>query len=392
MNILIAPDSFKGSLSAQQFCQIAARQTKQAQPNVTVYQMPLADGGEGTIDAILANSSGRRLSKTVKNPLGAEISAQYAILESSHTAVIEMAQASGLPLLSPKEMNPMLTSSFGTGELIKAALDNGCRQFIIGLGGSATNDGGAGMLQALGAQFFDAQEQAISICGQSLKQIERIDLTLFDSRIKDSTIIMAGDVTNPLLGKEGATFTYGPQKGADPQMLAELEAGMKHFALKTTECFTLDAPLLKKLSGIPGAGAAGGMGYALMAYGQATMTSGFELIAEFAELDEKINSIKTRPDLIITGEGCFDKQSLQGKLVGRLIQRSDKHQIPILIICGIIENNMKELSKNISAFSLCNGSISKEYAMKNSVHLLEELLEKLLPNLLETMLIQDKTR
>lgn len=387
MKILIAPDSFKGSLTANQFCQITAQQINEAQSDVTVHQIPLADGGEGTIDAILSNTPGRLISKTVKNPLGKEISAQYAILNDSQTAVIEMARASGLPLLSSKDINPLLASSYGTGELIKAALEKGCQKFIIGLGGSATNDGGAGMLQALGAQFFDAKSQAISICGQNLKDIAKIDLTHFDCRIKDIDIIIAGDVTNPLFGKHGATYTFGPQKGANSQMLIELEAGMKHFAQKTIECLSTDNPLLKKLSETAGAGAAGGMGYALMAYGKATMQSGFELIADLANLDDIIDSVHTRPDLIITGEGRFDNQSLQGKLIGRLIQRSDKYQIPMLIICGSIgkEFDVDKLSKDISVFGLCSNSISQEYAMENSA----DLLKKMISNVLDPILTNE---
>jgi len=219
MNILIAPDSFKGSLTATQFCQIVKQQIQKLKPDTNVYQMPLADGGEGTIEAILSNTPGQLISEIVKNPLGKNIAAQYAVLDHSNIAVIEMAQASGLPLLAPDEINPMQTTSYGTGQLIQAALNNGCRQFIIGLGGSATNDAGAGMLQALGAQLINEQGQQIDICGQNLKDIAQIDLSLFDKRLKESEITIAGDVINPLFGQQGATYIYGPQKGADAQML-----------------------------------------------------------------------------------------------------------------------------------------------------------------------------
>lgn len=375
MNILIAPDSLKGSLSALEFCQIVARKIQLRHANANLHLMPLADGGEGTIDAILANEAGKLITVSVQNALGQVIEAQYAILDEKQTAIIEMAQASGLPLIKASERNPMKASSFGSGELIKDALDHGCRRFIIGLGGSATNDGGIGMLQALGAKFFAAQQREIQPCGQSLNEIDVIDLSGFDSRLLACEVIIAGDVTNPLLGENGATYIFGPQKGADQSMLLELEAGMKHFAKKTLTACNISESLLAA----PGAGAAGGIGFALMAYCQATMKSGFELIAEMADLDGVFANAATRPDLIITGEGHFDNQSLHGKLIGRLSERADKHDIPMLVICGGVGDDLdqKAISSNISAFSICQGPVSLEYAMENTASLLNKLMTNL---------------
>ncbi|MDX2503005.1 MAG: glycerate kinase [Gammaproteobacteria bacterium] len=380
MNILIAPDSFKGSLSAAEFCHIVADQIHCSRADVNIHLMPLADGGEGSIEAILANTPGKTISTSVHNPLGQTVDAVYAILDNQ-TAVIEMAQASGLPMLAPHERNPMLASSYGTGELIIAGLDQGCRRFIIGLGGSATNDAGMGMLQALGVKFLNAGQQAIKACGQALKDIESIDLSGIDPRIQGSEFIIAGDVTNPLCGEQGATYTYGPQKGADSQMLAELEAGIKHFAEKTGTLPAVD----RSLANAAGAGAAGGMGYALMAYCQANMKSGFELIAEMADLDGVFADVETRPDLIITGEGRFDSQSIQGKLVGRLSEYADKYNIPMLVICGSIgeDLDMNAISQNISTFSICHGPSSLEYTMNNTA----VLLDKLISNLLKVLFI-----
>lgn len=386
MNILIAPDSLKGSLSAVEFCQIVAEQIRMHHPDAQLQLMPLADGGEGSIEAILANSNGSLITMTVNNALGQPVQAQYAILDEQRTAVIEMAQASGLPLIAAEQRNPLRASSFGTGELIMDALDRGCRRFIIGLGGSATNDGGTGMLQALGARFLDDNRRVIHASGQALRHVESIDLSDFDSRLEQCEIIIAGDVTNPLLGANGATYVFGPQKGADEAMLLELDAGMKNFAEKTLKDRGLSDEWLEQ----PGAGAAGGMGFALMAYCQATMKSGFELIAEMADLDGVFTTAETRPDLIITGEGRFDNQSLHGKLIGRLSERSKKHGIPMLVICGSIGDDIDRatLSQDMSCFSLCQGPVSLEYAMQNSATLLEKLMANLVKILFLTLSIK----
>ncbi|MCK5647627.1 MAG: glycerate kinase [Gammaproteobacteria bacterium] len=374
MNIVIAPDSFKGSLSAIDFCRIVAAQIHCLHPDAHLYLQPLADGGEGTIDAILANTIGNRISLQVHDPLGKIIDAQYAILDDRHTAIIEMAQASGLPLIQFNQYNPLIASSYGTGELLLDALDQGCRRFIIGLGGSATNDGGTGMLQALGVRFLDIHNHELAACGQTLSKIDAIDLTGFEPRLNDCEIIIAGDVINPLLGKNGATFIFGPQKGADQQALEQLEAGMKHFADKTESIFAAH-PTASRVSG---AGAAGGMGFALMTYCQAKMQSGFELLAEIAGLDCYFKIPENKVDLIITGEGCFDRQSLSGKLVGRLLERAEQYKIPLVILCGSIGEDIKnnEFSSDVRVFSLCDDGRSTEQSMQNTAVLLAQLIQQ----------------
>lgn len=374
MNIVIAPDSFKGSLSAIDFCQIAAQQIHSLHPDAHLHLQPLADGGEGTIDAILANTKGRRISLQVHDPLAKIIDAQYAIIDDRHTAIIEMAQASGLPLIKFNQYNPMIASSHGTGELILDALNHGCRRFMIALGGSATNDGGTGMLQALGVRFLDVHQHELTACGQTLSKIDSIDLSGFEQRLNDCEIIIAGDVTNPLLGVNGATFTFGPQKGADQQALEQLEAGMQNFADKTESLLAGD-PTASQVSG---SGAAGGMGFALMTYCRASMQSGFELLAEIAGLDGYFEMPENKVDLIITGEGCFDRQSLSGKLVGRLVERAKKYNIPLVIICGSIGADIKnnEFSSDMIVFSLCDNGISVEQSMQNTAVLLAELIQQ----------------
>ncbi len=398
MNILIAPDSFKGSLSAAEFCRIAATQIQAVRPDADLRLMPLADGGEGSIDAILTHVKGKLNTLAVHDALGKTIAAQYAVLETlpqdfnalsnsspsnsskasaaqlKQTAVIEMARACGLPLIATEKRNPMQASSFGTGELINDALNKGCRQLIIALGGSATNDGGTGMLQALGARFLDTDQQEIQACGETLININSIDLSNFDSRLKECDIIIAGDVTNPLLGTQGATMTFGAQKGADKVMLGKLEQGMSHFARLTS------ALMKNNYIHSPGAGAAGGMGFALLAYCHARMKSGFEIIAEMTDLDGMFKSTISRPELIITGEGRFDSQSLQGKLISRLSERADQYNIPIIVFCGQVGDDLKvhELSNNMRVFSICHESVSVHEAMNNTAVLLEKLIKKFL--------------
>ncbi len=376
MNILVAPDSFKGSLSALQFCQITAQQIQQLCPDVNLQLQPMADGGEGTIDAILQNTAGRRVSVKVCDPLGRLIDSHYAILEQQHTAVIEMAQASGLPLIESRLREPLKASSYGTGELIRHALDQGCRRIIMGLGGSATNDGGIGMLQALGVSFLDTYKRELKSDGAALQHIARIDLSLFEPRIASCEFIIAADVINPLLGENGATMTYGRQKGATPQALKLLEAGMQNYAEKTLSTVTD----MEDFTDYPGAGAAGGMGFALLTFCRAAMHSGFEVIARLSGLSDLLSAPEYRSDLLITGEGCLDRQSLSGKLPGRLIRYAEQADIPLVILCGSTGDDLDKdkLSHNVSVYSIQNDlpevNISIQQSMKNADTLLAKLI------------------
>lgn len=376
MNILIAPDSFKGSLSALQFCQVAAQQIQPLCATANLLLQPLADGGEGSIDAILNNTAGTRINVQVSDPLGRIIDSQYAILKAQNTAVIEVAQASGLPLLETALRDPLKASSFGAGQLILHALDNGCRRFIICLGGSATNDGGMGMLQALGVCFLDSFQQELMANGETLSRIASIDLSGFDPRIAAGKFIIAGDVINPLLGETGATMTYGPQKGAIAQTLLQLETGMLNFAEKTLSVISNSDNLVE----YPGAGAAGGMGFALLAYCQASMQSGFEVIAQLSGFSGIFSDNEKKPDLIISGEGCFDRQSLSGKLLGRMMLYAEQAAIPLVILCGCLGDDIteNELSPNVTVFSIQNDLIEMNISINESMENTETLLAKLI--------------
>ncbi len=382
MNILIAPDSFKGSLSALEFCDIAA-EVFQNHPvqDIKLHLLPLADGGEGTIDAVLTYTHAQKTAVKVHNALGLSDIAYYAFLSHEQpdnpygrdTAIIEMAQASGLPAIHPSQRNPLKTSSSGTGELIKQALSKGARKLIIGLGGSATNDGGMGMLSALGVQFYNQQGQRLTPAGQMLGLIERIDTTQLDSRLKECDIIIASDVTSPLLGEQGASHVFAAQKGADAEMIRQLETGMTIFAEKTLSTLKLPATTVN----IPGAGAAGGMGFALLTYTQAIVKSGFDVLAEISALNKLLKDKDNKPDMIITGEGYFDQQSLQGKLTGRLIAKAQAMNIPLTLICGNFTQGIEaQLSDNISLLALVNGLVSTDEAMQNTAELVKHQLIK----------------
>ena len=381
MNILIAPDSFKGSLSAAEFCSIAERVFQNHSDSVTTRLMPLADGGEGTIDAVQACLETEKISVRVHNAIGLPVTASYVFLEKEQndnpygkaTAIIEMAQACGLPDIPPLKRNPMKASTFGLGELIKQALDTGAQHLIIGLGGSATNDGGTGMLSALGVQFFNKNGQAIIPAGAMLEQIDKIDISRLEPRLQDCTITIASDVTNPLLGEQGATRVFAPQKGADAQMVEALEKGMANYAYTTVRALGLSDELYKT----PGSGAAGGLGFALLAYLNAEIQSGFEILAELSGLDKLLVNTDTRPDRIITGEGYFDQQSLGGKLTGCIIKRAEQYHIPLTIFCGDYSRaSAQNLNSGIQIIRLKDESITTEQAISNSAQLLEQRLSE----------------
>lgn len=386
MNILIAPDSFKGSLSAVEFCDIADRALQNLSRVHSKYintcLMPLADGGEGTIEAVLTYIDGHKSSVNVNNAIGISTFAHYVFLDkelpnnpfAQHTAIIEMAQACSLPDIHPSRRNPMKTSTFGVGELIKHALDQGARKLIIGLGGSATNDGGMGMLSALGVQFYTRDGKSVKPAGQMLELIERIDISRMDPRLQECSITIASDVTNPLLGEQGATQVFAAQKGADTQMIKALEKGMASYANRTIQTLGLSEELLNTA----GAGAAGGLGFALLAYLKAEIQSGFELMAQLAGLDKLLHKPESRPDMIISGEGCFDQQSLNGKLTGQIIAKADQYKIPVTIICGDYSPDIKRLlNPGTRLMALKENSMSEEQAMQSGAVLLEKKISEL---------------
>ena len=321
MKIVIAMDSFKGSVDSRAAGEAVERGLHAALPSVKTVVVPFADGGEGTVDAIIA-AGGTLLQKQVTGPLGTPVTAAYGI--KGDTAVIEMAAAAGLALVPKDKRDPRVTTTYGVGELIKDALDRGTRRLIVGIGGSSTNDGGTGMLAALGVRFLGADGKAVAWGAQGLGEIAAIDVSGLDRRLDGCQIFVACDVTNPLCGPKGCSAVYGPQKGATPDMVPEMDAAMAHYAAKTAAVITGADENAK------GAGAAGGLGFAFAAYLGATLTPGAPLVIAETGLEEKIKDA----DLVITGEGRLDGQSAMGKAPVSVATLAKKYQKPVLALCG----------------------------------------------------------
>lgn len=326
MKIVISSDSFKGSLSSIEVAQAATRGIRAVYPDCETVAVNVADGGEGTVEAIVEALGGEIITATVSDPLGRPISARYGIATTK--AIIEMAAASGLPLLQPEERNPWLTSTYGTGEMIMDAIHRGCRQFLIGIGGSATNDAGTGMLQALGFRFYDARNQEITDCrGGRLHDIAQIDDTLVPEAVRQSSFTIACDVDTPFCGPEGAAPVFAPQKGANPDMVARLDAGMASFAQVIEDKYNIN------IVPLPGAGAAGGMGGGFRAFLNATLQRGIDMVLDAIGFDQLIQGA----DLIITGEGKIDFQTAKGKTAAGVLARAKKQGIPVIAIGGCVE-------------------------------------------------------
>ncbi|MDR0479522.1 MAG: glycerate kinase [Burkholderiaceae bacterium] len=330
MKIVIAPDSYKESLSAPAVADRIEAGFRAVFPCADYVKVPLADGGEGTVDALVAAARGRKVVLTVTGPLGRPVPAVYGLIDAPQpSAVIEMAAASGLALVPPSQRNPMQTTSRGTGELIRAALDAGATQFIIGIGGSATNDGGAGMVQALGARLLDQQGLPIGPGAQGLADLARIDASGLDARLARCRVEVACDVDNPLTGPQGASAIFGPQKGATPSMVEQLDVYLAHYAS------LIERDLGSSVAAVPGAGAAGGMGAALLAFLRARIRPGIELVMETLGLA----AIVRDADLVITGEGRIDAQTVHGKTpigVARMARRYGK---PVIAIAGSLSRD-----------------------------------------------------
>lgn len=326
MKIVVAPDSFKGSLTAVEVSDAIEQGIREIFPEAEIVKIPMADGGDGTVQCLVNATGGEILREKVKGPLGGEVLASYGILGDKKTAVIEMAEASGLTLVPENQRNPLITTTYGTGQLIKAALDQGCRKMIIGIGGSATNDGGAGMLQALGVKLLNQEGKEVGFGGGELKKIFRIDTKYLDNRLSETKVLIASDVSNPLCGPQGASRIYGPQKGATPEIIEELDKSLSYFA----ELIKRD--LNKDVKDIPGAGAAGGLGASLMAFLDAELRPGIEIIIEIVKLEQAIKDA----DLVITGEGKIDGQTIYGKAPIGVAKIAKKYNIPVIAVAAII--------------------------------------------------------
>ncbi|AIR05820.1 MULTISPECIES: glycerate kinase [Cedecea] len=324
MKIVIAPDSFKESLTAMQVAEAIEQGFRQIYPHADYLKLPMADGGEGTVESMVAATEGKIIPVTVSGPLGLPVDAFFGLTGEGDTAIIEMAAASGLHLVVPEKRNPLLTGTFGTGELILAALDHGARKIIIGIGGSATNDGGAGMMQALGAKLCDVQGNEIGAGGAALAELSTLDLSLLDARLAECDILVACDVDNPLCGKYGASAVFGPQKGATPEQVQQLDAALMHYG-----------NLIERVSGkgvinVAGAGAAGGMGASLSGLLNARLQPGVAIVTEALRLAEAVQGA----DLVITGEGRIDSQTIHGKTPIGVARVAKRFNVPVIALAG----------------------------------------------------------
>ncbi|MCS7265967.1 MAG: glycerate kinase [Armatimonadetes bacterium] len=369
MRVVIATDSFKGSALAREVAQAIAEGLKVALKQADFDLVPMADGGEGTVEALVEATKGQVIPKRVTGPLGEPVNAFFGILGDKETAVIEMAAAAGLNLVPPEKRNPLVTTTYGVGELIKAALNNGCKRIIIGIGGSATNDGGAGMAQALGAKLLDENGNEIGFGGGELSKLAKIDVISLDDRLKETEILVACDVTNPLTGPNGASAVYGPQKGATPEMVKLLDENLRHYAEIIRRDLGID------VENVPGAGAAGGLGAGLMAFCQAKLKRGVELVIQAVGLDERIQ----KADLVITGEGKIDFQTGFGKVPYGVAQVAKRYNKPVVAIAGQLgEGSEKCREWGIDAcFSIINRPISEQEAISRALALLRRTAEEL---------------
>ncbi|HMQ85794.1 MAG TPA: glycerate kinase [Saprospiraceae bacterium] len=364
MNILIASDSFKEALTALEVCQAIAAGVQAACPTWQTRLLPLADGGEGTAEVLRYHSRGKDLHVQVRDPLGRTISATYALSGDGQTAFIEMAAAAGLPLLGEAERNPLLTSTQGVGEMLLDAWQRGAKRIVLGLGGSATNDGGMGMARALGYRFLDRAGHELQGIGAELEKVDRIDGSrlLFDPKAVE--VLVLCDVDNPLAGPKGAAVVYAPQKGADAEMVERLDAGLGHFGEKLSAYFGRD------YASVPGAGAAGGMGAGTMAFLNGQLRPGIEVVMALSGFDEALQTA----DLVITGEGKIDQQTLHGKLIHGICKRAAIRQVPVIALCGALLADAEQI-KSIglqAAFSIQQQALSLDKAIQDTARNLQQ--------------------
>ena len=341
MKVVIAIDSLKGSLSSMEAGMAIKDGILAAKPDAEVIVKPLADGGEGTTDALIEGMNGERIDLTVTGPMHTPVDAYYGYLKDTNTAVMEMASAAGITLVPDSEKNPLLATSYGVGEMINDAIQRGCRNFIIGIGGSVTNDGGIGMLKALGVRFLDENSEDAGEGGQALAKVARIDVSGMNPLLKECHIQVACDVNNPLCGENGSTYVYGPQKGVTEDMKKTLDEAMAHFARVTSE--TLENDYLNT----PGAGAAGGLGYAFLAYTGAALTPGIELILDAVGLEEELSGA----DVVVTGEGRLDFQTAMGKAPVGVARLAKKYNAKVIAFAGSVTKEATACNKEgIDAF------------------------------------------
>ncbi len=367
MKIVVAPGSFKGSLTAFQVSNAIEKGFRRIFLDANIVKIPMADGGDGILECLINATNGKIINKIVTGPLGKRVKACYGVLGDAKTVIIETASASGLNLLKLNEYNPMLTTTYGTGEMIKSALNKGYRKLIIGVGGSATNDAGAGATQALGVKLLDSSGKNISFGGIGLKKLDKIDMSGIDRRIAETEIIVACDVSNPLTGVHGAANVYSKQKGATPEMIKKLDNYLEHFA------GIVERDLGKNVREMPGAGAAGGMSAGLMAFLDAKLKPGADVVAEKLKLSKHMKDA----DLVVTGEGSLDAQTTYGKTPIGVTRIAKGFGIPVIVIAGQIGEDAEKLyQQGIDAMlSIAPGPISKEDSISNAENLITSTSE-----------------
>ncbi|MEC7837920.1 MAG: glycerate kinase [Chloroflexota bacterium] len=368
--ILISPQEFKESLTGLEVAKAMDKGIHNFDNNIETILAPVADGGDGTLQTMVDVTGGQIIKETVKDPLGRDIVSEWGKLGDDNSAVIEMAKASGLALLSDEEKSATLTTTYGTGQLFKLALDKGVNNFIVGIGGSATNDGGAGFISALGAKLLDENNNIIEPCGQNLNKVKYIDMSNFDNRIDDVSVKVACDVTNPLCGNDGASAIFGPQKGASPEDVEFLDKNLLHWA------DLLKNQIGKDILNVPGSGAAGGLGAGLMAFVNAELSIGANIVLEALEYDKKLSGV----DLVIVGEGSTDKSTQFNKSPVAVAMRAKEKGIPVICLSGSIGKGYSE-SRDLgitSFFSIVSGPTELKYAIDNAYDLIVKSTEEII--------------
>lgn len=373
MKFVLAPDSFKESMTAKEVCQAMERGIKKINSKITCVHVPMADGGEGTMQSLIDATNGKIYTLKVVGPLGEEVEALYGILGDNETGILEMASASGIQLVPLGKRNPLITTTYGTGQLIKACLDQGVKRLLIGIGGSATNDGGAGVIQALGGRLLDDSGEDIGFGGGELGKLAQIDLTNFDKRLKDIVVEVACDVTNPLCGERGASNVFGPQKGATPEIIKILDSNLEHYADIIKNQFHKD------VINIPGAGAAGGLGAGLMAFLNGSLKKGIEIVIEYAKLEDKIKDC----DMVWTGEGSIDFQTQYGKTPLGVAEVAKKYNKPVVALAGRVGDGIDVLyEKGIDAIF---GIMKEASAIEDALSKGKENVERTAENIVRLM-------
>jgi len=361
---LVAPNAFKEALSAKEAGEAIKGGLLRALPNSDIVVLPIADGGDGTIEVLVEATNGEFIEKEVTGPLGERVVAKFGILGDGETAVIEMARSSGLALVPKEKRNPAITTTYGVGELIRSALERGAKRILVGIGGSATNDGGAGMAQALGAKLLDKDGNELPFGGLALKDLASIDISNFHPLAKECEVIVMADVKNPLCGPEGASYVYGPQKGGTKELIEELDRALFNFAQ------VIKRDLGKDILNLPGAGAAGGLGGGLVAFLNARLRPGIDVVLEILNIEERLKGV----DIVISGEGKIDGQTIFGKGPAGIAKKAKEKAIPVILLGGAVDEDADILRKEglvDALFSITRGPITLEESIRQTREQLE---------------------